>query len=76
VIVGSDILYERGHIELLSRFIEQHANEKCEVIVVDPGRSNHAPFSKIMVANGYKHSQFKPTYDDRFKGVVLRYQRA
>lgn len=79
VIIGSDILYEREHIELLAAFIERHAKATCEIILVDPGRSNHAPFSKKMVELGYSHKQWKP--EDRtyatgsFKGVVLNYRR-
>lgn len=79
VIIGSDILYEREHIELLAAFIERHAKQACEIILVDPGRSNHAPFSKKMIELGYQHKQWKP--EDRiyatgpFKGVILNYCR-
>jgi predicted nicotinamide N-methyase len=79
VIIGSDILYEREHIVLLSQFIDKHMNDKCEVILVDPGRSNHAAFSKEMVKLGYTHSQSDSLYSNDisgdFKGKVLRYQR-
>jgi predicted nicotinamide N-methyase len=79
LIVGSDILYEVEHVELLAGFIEHHANEHCEVILVDPGRGHHARFSKRMVADGYEHSQSKPVNDDfldkPFKGQILRYIR-
>lgn len=79
VIIGSDILYEREHIELLAEFISQHSQQTCEVILVDPGRSNHAPFSKKMVALGFTHSQHKPEPklfpNDVFKGQVLNYVR-
>jgi len=79
VIIGSDVLYERTHIELLSEFIHQHAAPKCEVILVDPGRSNHAAFSKKMERLGYSHSQRKSDHSERitgiFKGKILRYLR-
>lgn len=79
LIIGSDILYERNHIEQLSQFIEQHSNPECEVVIVDPGRSNHAPFSKKMVTLGYSHDQHKPAGQDviakDFKGQVLHYKR-
>lgn len=79
LITGSDLLYERGHVELLSAFIEQHARPHCEVIIVDPGRGQHARFSKKMVCLGYSHSQSKPANVDYltqpFKGQILRYQR-
>lgn len=57
VIIGSDLLYEVEHIELLSEFISRHCNAPCEVIIVDPGRGKHAQFSKKMVTLGYTHSQ-------------------
>jgi predicted nicotinamide N-methyase len=78
LIIGSDLLYEREHIELLAGFIDQHAKPICEVIIVDPGRGNHAGFSKKMVSLGYVHSQSRPVNVDYlaqpFKGQILRYQ--
>jgi len=79
VIIGSDILYERDHIDLLSRFIDQHTQQQCEVIIVDPGRAQHARFSKKMISLGYSHSQSKPENTEYltqpFKGQILRYRR-
>ena len=80
VVIGADLLYEKQHIELLSGFINRHANPQCEVIIVDPGRGHHAPFSKKMQTLGYSHSQYKPQPEDcsatPFKGQVLTYLRA
>lgn len=79
LIIGSDLLYEIQHIDLLSSFIDRHANQRCEVMVVDPGRGNHAVFSKTMVKLGYEHSQYKPENSEYlakpFKGQVLKYSR-
>lgn len=79
VVIGADLLYEREHIELLSEFINRHAKPQCEVIIVDPGRGNHAPFSKKMVTLGYSHSQRKPENIEHlttlFKGQILSYLR-
>lgn len=79
VIIGSDILYERDHIELLSEFLNRHASSKCEIILVDPGRSNHAAFSKKMVKLGFAHTQHKSKHGDlitgAFKGQILNYLR-
>lgn len=76
-IIGSDLLYEREHIDLLSAFIHRHAKSNCEIILTDPGRGNHAAFTKKMIALGYTHDQYKPTTDDYltrpFKGQVLKY---
>ena len=79
LIIGSDILYERRLIYPLADFINQHANPTCEIVIVDPGRGNHAYFSKKMVSLGYAHTQRKPTNLDYlekpFKGRILRYLR-
>lgn len=79
LIIGSDILYERRLVHPLADFIDQHANPTCEVIIIDPGRGNHAHFSKKMVTLGYAHTQRKPTnidyLDKPFKGRILRYLR-
>jgi len=79
VIIGSDILYEQEHIELLSEFINSHAKPKCEIILVDPGRHKHALFSTKMIELGYSHTQHKSEYTTlvsrEFKGQVLKYIR-
>lgn len=79
LIIGSDVLYEREHVGLLSNFIELHAQPHCEVVIVDPGRGHHAPFSKKMVGLGYSHSQAKPDdchyLSEPFPGQILQYQR-
>lgn len=79
LIIGSDLLYEKEHVYLLSKFIDQHAEKQCEVIIVDPGRGNHASFSKKMVSLGYFHSQRKPKHShcfkQPFKGKILSYQK-
>lgn len=79
LVVGSDLLYEAGHAELLSTFIEQHSKPHCEVVLVDPGRGNHAKFSKKMIALGYSHGKKKledtDYLENSFTGCVLRYTR-
>ena len=81
LIIGSDLLYERGHAEMLSDFIDDHAKPQCEIIIVDQGRGHHARFSKQMVKLGYSHSQSRPENTEEYlekplpKGQVLRYQR-
>ncbi|RXJ69547.1 histidine kinase [Halarcobacter ebronensis] len=80
LIIGSDILYERWHIEELASFVNKHAKKKCEIIISDPGRGNHAKFSKIMVTLGFSFMQFKPKKTDEyltkaFKGQLIKYTR-
>lgn len=79
MIIGSDLLYEREQVALLSAFIDRHAGPRCEVILVDPGRGHHARFSKTMVGLGYHHSQIPTGNTDYleapYKGQILTYQR-
>lgn len=80
LIIGSDLLYERNHVMLLSNFIEKHAMQNCDVIIVDPGRGNHAKFSKEMVKMGYSHDQQKVLKADylpeNYRGQILYYHRS
>ncbi len=46
LIIGSDLLYEDAHVNLLAAFINQHVRPCCEVVIVDPGRGFHAKFTK------------------------------
>lgn len=80
LVIGSDLLYEHDHAELLSGFIDRHTKATCEVIIVDPGRGHHARFSKKMISLGYNHSQSLPKHTEKyldkpFKGQVLCYTR-
>ena len=64
LIIGSDILYEVEHVSLLSAFINLHARDHCDVIIVDPRRGYHAKFSKKMAELGYDCSQEKINQTD------------
>lgn len=79
LIIGSDLLYERDHADLLSNFIEQHSNLHCEVIIIDPARGNSGKFNKLMSGNGYDCDQQKIVnhqyVSEGYKGNILRYTR-
>lgn len=79
LIIGSDLLYEDEHIELLASFIEKHANPICEVIIVDPGRGRKNKLSNRMQEFGFNFSQQKPSHtnylDKEFKGYILKFLR-
>ncbi|RKF19902.1 methyltransferase domain-containing protein [Alginatibacterium sediminis] len=79
LIIGSDLLYEDEHIDLLANFIESHANPECEVIIVDPGRGRKNKLSNKMAAFGFSFTQKKPIHtkylEQEFKGFILKYQR-
>ena len=79
VIVGSDLLYEDEHVDLLAQFILQHCHANCRLVIVDPGRGRHARFSRQMAQSGFELTMTKPRelpyLDEPFKGVVLHYHR-
>jgi len=57
LIVGSDLLYERGHPALLSAFLACHTESAARVILADPGRSRCGQFTSQMSAAGYSRSE-------------------
>jgi len=79
LIIGSDILYEDNHIELLAAFIETHAKPVCEVVIVDPGRGRKNKLSSRMREFGFSSSQQSPVHteylEEKFKGYILQYER-
>jgi len=79
LIIGSDLLYEPDHVDLLADFIDAHARPHCKVILVDPGRGRRARFSKAMASRGYAVEQQdvgQPAYLTRpFRGSILHYSR-
>lgn len=79
LIIGSDLLYEDSHINLLATFIEAHAKPTCEVIIVDPGRGRKNKLSSRMMKFGFTFSHQKPIHTDyleqEFKGDILKFER-
>jgi predicted nicotinamide N-methyase len=79
LIVGSDLLYEPDHAELLSEFINAHAKPHCQVIIVDPGRSNRGRFSRRMEQLGYNGDASRSiqthALDAAYSGHILDFFR-
>lgn len=79
LIIGSDVLYEPAHSELVSQFIDKHSGADIDVIIVDPNRGNRSSFTKKMLALGYTHhfERFDiPDANDAIcKGRILHYHR-
>lgn len=77
LILGSDLLYEASHSTILSEFLERHATENCEIIIVDPGRKHINQFTSKMKTLTYTYTQEKPRdqsyLDLPFKGSINRY---
>jgi len=80
VIIGSDLLYEDEHVELLANFIESHAKPTSEIIIVDPGRGRKNKFKEKMHLFGFRSHHFKPEntdyLDKEFKGHILKFERS
>ena len=79
LLIGSDILYERMHVDMLDRFIQRHAAPACEVVIVDPGRGHHAQFTKRLKARDYccNKTRAEPAeyLPDNYRGQILHYTR-
>lgn len=79
LIIGSDILYEDGHIIQLANFINHHARPICEVILVDPGRGRKTKLSKLLSGYGFDYTHTTPTHTDYlealYKGHILKFWR-
>ena len=80
LIVGSDVLYDRGQPDQLCAFIERHAQASVEVVIVDPDRGNRAAFNRGMQALGFVRSErvvrALPGSGLPYKGRVLSYVRS
>jgi predicted nicotinamide N-methyase len=79
LIVGSDVLYERGQAGVLSRFLDRHLEAHGQVILVDPNRSQRSAFNKDMEALGFSMEwsavDAAPGLDAPYRGRLLRYTR-
>ncbi|MBT3530619.1 MAG: methyltransferase domain-containing protein [Gammaproteobacteria bacterium] len=79
LIIGSDVLYEDGHVEQLAGFLNYHAKPNCEVILVDPGRGRKTKMGNLMTEYGFVSSEEKPEHTDylkdAFKGYILTFRR-
>jgi predicted nicotinamide N-methyase len=79
LIIGSDILYERGHAELLAALVLRHAGEHAEILITDPGRGNSARFSKALALQGFAVDEILSRLNAAdippFRGRLLSYRR-
>ena len=80
LIIGSDLLYEQDHAALLAGFLAAHANPTCQVLLVDPGRSQCSQFSSLMAAQGYARTEWRLRLPERntpfFPGRLFSFVRA
>lgn len=80
LIIGSDILYERGHAAQLAPVLERHANASAEIVIADPGRGNSALLTRALAAQGYAVEEWRgpmtPDEPPPFRGRLLTYRRS
>lgn len=79
LIIGSDLLYESDHAKLLSKFIDHHARNQCEVIIIDPNRGHQAKFIKMMNSLGYMQhksdSEVITPFDNSFRHTLIKLKK-
>ena len=79
LIIGSDLLYERGHAEQLSTLVANHAHPAAEVLITDPGRGNSGAFTTALGRQGFVVDEVRSAFDDGdlapFRGRLLSYRR-
>ena len=79
LIVGSDVLYDRGQPDQLCGFIERHAQARAEVVIADPDRGNRAAFNRGMAGLGFERSERAvralPGGGPPYKGRLLSFRR-
>lgn len=79
LMIGSDILYERDHIELLANLLHRHALARAEIVFTDPGRGNSAPFTRALSKQGYSVTEVRSRFNESdtapFRGRLLSYRR-
>lgn len=77
LIIGSDVLYERGHIALLANVVKLYAHAHAEVLIADPGRGNCGAMNTAMQADGFTSSERRFSIEDRpvLSGRMMRFQR-
>lgn len=79
LIIGSDVLYQRDHADLLAGFFAEHANPHAEILITDPGRNHGNALSRALEAQGYSCTQerrrFEASETAPFRGRLLGYRR-
>lgn len=80
LIIGSDVLYERNHADLLVGVLERHSHPAAEAVFTDPGRGNSAPFVRKMGQIGFSVTEERSPFDDDdpppYRGRLLHFVRA
>ncbi len=80
LIIGSDVLYERDHAELVAQVIERRANPEAEVLITCPGRGYRGRLGRALEAQGFRLTEkprpFQEGEAPPYRGRLLRFRRA
>lgn len=79
LIVGSDILYQPDHSELLAGLIGRIASRKAKVLISCPGRGYRNQFSRSLKEQGFELNEQRVPFDidekPPYRGRLLMYRR-
>jgi len=79
LIIGSDLLYERGSDRRVGDFLDRHAEPGSEIVLTDPGRGYSNALSRVLASQGYTLDEQHLTYDGGeaalSRGRLLHYRR-
>lgn len=79
LIIGSDVLYERGHAAGIAALVQQHSQPTMQIVISDPGRGNGNHLSRALVLQGFRVDEqrlrFSAADTEPFKGRLLHYRR-
>jgi predicted nicotinamide N-methyase len=79
LIIGSDLLYERGHPGLLAGFLARHAKQTAQILLADPGRDRCGQLSSRMALQGYRRTEkwmaFAPSDAAPHRGRIMSFVR-
>lgn len=78
LLIASDVLYERGHAELLAGVVERHVRGTGEVMITDPGRGHSGGFTRLLEAQGFALTHTRCAMDHAGQaehGSLLHYRR-
>jgi predicted nicotinamide N-methyase len=80
LIVGADVLYERGHAASLLGVVGRHGTDAGQVLIADPGRGNSGGFATGMRGLGYEMTEVRCAFGEGevppHRGRLLSWRRA
>jgi predicted nicotinamide N-methyase len=79
IIVGGDVLYERGHADSIAGFVARHAAADAEVLISDAGRGSAGRLRRLLGEAGFTCEEQRFARDDTdlppFRGRLMHFRR-